>query len=304
MRKTVVALYDRMDEAQQAVRDLVDSGIPRDQISLVARDKRDEQMTETGEGSGAVQGAGVGAGVGAALGAVGGLLVGSGALALPGIGPVLAAGPLAVALGGVAGAGAGAIAGGAAGGLIGGLTEIGVSEQQAGNFAEGIRRGGSLITVMTDETFSPHAKDILNRHHPVDLKDRVSQWQQSGWNGFNPSNEPYSIRKDQEMGSTIPLGGPTAASPGYTSISGELRNTDMNQSNLMREREMGSQEEIGAQTGLGTRNFNTYTSEFQNHYANFYAQRGYTFDDYLPAYQYGYDLANNERYKRSDWTFI
>ncbi|MDD5370653.1 MAG: hypothetical protein PHQ40_16345, partial [Anaerolineaceae bacterium] len=41
-----------------------------------------------------------------------------------------------------------------------------------------------------------------------------------------------------------------------------------------------------------------------NHYANFYAQRGYTFDDYLPAYQYGYDLANNERYKRSDWTFI
>jgi hypothetical protein len=357
MRKTIVALYDHMNDAEQSVRDLVDSGIPRDQISLVASNPEGQYTTDTGEGSGAAQGAGVGAGIGAALGGIGGLLVGLGALAIPGIGPVLAAGPLAAALGGVAGAGAGAIAGGAAGGLIGGLTDAGVSEEQAGNFAEGVRRGGSLVTVMTDDTFSSQAKDILNRHHPIDVNDRSTQWRQSGWTGFNPSGESYTTRTDQELGSTTHYGGPSttgaatgsgnfdtgraldedemgnsgmgAASmgdtgtysssnnpqptgSGYTGVSGDVGRTgmgsDASERNFTRDRDMGagmgSQSDLGSQTGYGIRDFDSYTNDFQNHYSNYFGQRGYTYNDYIPAYQYGYDLANNQRFQGSDWTVI
>lgn len=80
------------------------------------------------------------AGVGAALGGAAGLLAGLGAFVLPGIGAVVAAGWLASAL-------AGAMAGGAAGGVVGALIEAGISERDAAIFAEGVRRGGNLVTI-------------------------------------------------------------------------------------------------------------------------------------------------------------
>ena len=83
--------------------------------------------------------AGKGAGIGAAVGGVGGLLTGLGLMAIPGVGPVVAAGWLAAT---AAGAVTGAAVGGAAGGIIGGLTDAGVSEDDAHVYAEGVRRGG------------------------------------------------------------------------------------------------------------------------------------------------------------------
>ena len=80
------------------------------------------------------------AGVGAALGGAAGLLAGLGAFVLPGIGAVVAAGWLASAL-------AGAVAGGAAGGVVGALIEAGISKRDAAAFAEGMRRGGNLVTI-------------------------------------------------------------------------------------------------------------------------------------------------------------
>src|SRR5690606_38716981 len=115
-------------------------------------------------GSGAAEGAGVGAGIGAVLGGLGGLLVGLGALTIPGIGPVIAAGPLAAALTGLAGAGAGAVAGGVTGGLIGALTGLGVPEENAQYYAEGIRRGGVLVTARVADNRTSEAVDILNRY--------------------------------------------------------------------------------------------------------------------------------------------
>jgi stress response protein YsnF/uncharacterized membrane protein len=182
MAKTITALYDTYAEAQNVVQDLVNHGFPRDDISIIAQDSlvTDRDAVYDNETSGAA----AGAGIGAAIGGVGGLVIGLTALAVPGVGPVLAAGPLAAAL---IGAGVGA----AAGGIIGALTDLGVPEEEAHYYAEGVRRGGVLVTVKTSDDMADRAVAIASRHHPIDIDERVGQWRQSGWNRFDPDAQPY-----------------------------------------------------------------------------------------------------------------
>ncbi len=123
------------------------------------------------------------------LGALGGLLVGLGALTIPGIGPVIAAGPLAVALSTLTGVGVGAVAGGVTGGLLGALIGLGIPEQEAHYYAEGVRRGGVLVTVQADEYNADQITDILNHHDPIDIHSRAQKWREQGWTGFNPNEK-------------------------------------------------------------------------------------------------------------------
>src|SRR5919107_1694440 len=92
---------------------------------------------------------------------------GLGALGTPGLGPSVAAGWLVAAL---TGAGIGA----AAGGLLGALTGAGVSEEHAHVYAEGVRRGGNLVTVRADESRATEAEGIVARHNAVDTEARAS----------------------------------------------------------------------------------------------------------------------------------
>jgi hypothetical protein len=113
----------------------------------------------------APEGAVAGAGTGAALGGVLGWLVGIGALAIPGIGPLVAAGPIVAAL-----AGAGAV--GATGGLIGGLVGAGMPEIEAKRYAGRIREGGYLCSVHCDDgEWARRAREILEA---TGAKDVVS----------------------------------------------------------------------------------------------------------------------------------
>jgi hypothetical protein len=119
-----------------------------------------------------VTGAASGAGLGAILGGAAGWLVGIGALAIPGVGPIVAAGPIAAALG-VAGttAAAGAGVGAVAGGLVGALTGWGFSESEARAYQQGVERGDILVAVeLPDDEDAGRAEDILKRHGG----DRVS----------------------------------------------------------------------------------------------------------------------------------
>lgn len=103
----------------------------------------------------APEGAATGAGTGAAIGGVLGWLVGIGALAIPGIGALVAAGPVVAAL-------AGAGAAGATGGLVGGLIGAGIPEIEAKRYAGRIREGGYLISVHCDDkTWARRAEEIL-----------------------------------------------------------------------------------------------------------------------------------------------
>src|SRR5687768_12987303 len=161
MAKTVVGLFDSFEQAQNVVQELANNGFQHADISLIANDARGEYAKYRQVGStesAAAEGAGAGAVGGGVLGGVLGLLVGVGALAIPGIGPVLAAGPLAAALG-TAGASAlvGAGIGAAAGGIIGALVGAGIPEEDAGFYAEGVRRGGTLVLVKASDDMANRA---------------------------------------------------------------------------------------------------------------------------------------------------
>lgn len=188
--KTVVGIFNSVADAQEAVRDLESQGISRTDISIVAnqhaaryenvnkadRDKATDVVAD--------------AGIGAAIGGVGGLLLSAaGAVTIPMIGPVLAAGPIAAAL---AGAGIGA----AAGGLIGALTDSGVPAEEAKYYAEGVRRGDVLVTVKTDEQRVNQVCSILDRHNAVDVDERVRHWHDRGWPGYREDARPFS---DEEL---------------------------------------------------------------------------------------------------------
>ena len=126
-RKTVVGLFENPSDARAALHELRDAGFDGDDISLVANNARGDYGSDAdfdttprdGTASEAEEGAAFGATGGAVLGGLGGLVVGLGALAIPGIGPVVAAGTLGTALGTTAlGAGIGAAAGGLTGALV------------------------------------------------------------------------------------------------------------------------------------------------------------------------------------------
>src|SRR5687767_2018173 len=112
--KTIVGLYDNLSDAHETVQDLVDAGIARDDISLIASDANNEYSPYLESGTEAEEGAVEGAVTGGVVGGLAGLLLGLGAFAIPGVGPIIGAGPLAAAL-------TGAAIGAAGGGLLGAL---------------------------------------------------------------------------------------------------------------------------------------------------------------------------------------
>src|SRR5271167_2926084 len=187
MTQNVTALYDTYDAAVSAVNDLEAFGIPHADISLVSNNV--DHRYDKDHPTNAAAGAGTGAGIGAAVGGVGGLLTGLGLLAIPGVGPVVAAGWLIATAVGVAG---GAVVGGAAGGIVGSLTTAGVPEHDANFYAEGVRRGGTLVTARVDDTRVPMAREILQRHKWVDPAVRSASYCEGGWTSFDESAPPYT----------------------------------------------------------------------------------------------------------------
>ncbi|TPG52941.1 general stress protein [Sphingomonas glacialis] len=186
MTQTITGLFDRYDDARRAVQDLEAAGVSHRDISIVGRDK---SHPEDGTRDAAAEDAGAAAGIGAAVGGVGGLLAGIGLLAIPGIGPVVAAGWLAATAAGAAG---GALVGAAAGGIVGALTQAGVPEADAHVYAEGVRRGGTLVTAKVDEPLAPTARQILGDDRTVDVAGRRQAYESQGWNRFDDSAPAYS----------------------------------------------------------------------------------------------------------------
>lgn len=184
---TVTGLFDSREDARRAVTALEAAGIPSKDISIVSHDGvgKDSDNSETK----AAEGAGTGAGVGAVAGGGVGLLTGLGVMAIPGVGPVVAAGWLAAT---AAGAAAGAVAGGAAGGIIGSLVDAGVPEEHAHVYAEGVRRGGSMVVAKVDEAKMDEASAILKQSNLVDPVERRRAYEEGGWKRFDDTSAPYS----------------------------------------------------------------------------------------------------------------
>src|ERR1700756_3071873 len=166
---TISRLYKEYNAGARVVAELEHFGIPHTDISIIANNEsgwfdrnRSTRIDRDADGTDdRAEGAAAGAGIGATLGGVAGVLAGLGMLAIPGIGPVVAAGWLASTA-------AMAAAGGAAGGLIGALTQSGIGEREAHTYAEGVRRGGTLVTVRVPDADRARVEAIMDRYNPMD----------------------------------------------------------------------------------------------------------------------------------------
>ena len=154
----------------------MDAGFTPDEVSFLAGDTRGHETPAIGP---SLRDAGTEseAADDAIVGGVVGLAAGMFAVVIPGIGPLLAAGPISGAI-------AGMTAGIAGGGLIGLLKDHGVTEEQAEFYAEGVRRGGALVTVHGVEgRRESMARKILARSGAIEIEQLGEEWRSTGWAG-------------------------------------------------------------------------------------------------------------------------
>ncbi|RSD26913.1 general stress protein [Mesobacillus subterraneus] len=142
--KHLVGVYDNERDAIQAVEDLKRQGYSTEDISVIG--KNEDEVDEVNEATGTKteEGLAAGAATGGILGGLTGLLAGIGALAIPGIGPIVAAGPIAATL-------TGAAVGAGAGGLAGALIGMGIPEEEADRYEGYVKEGKILVVVERDE---------------------------------------------------------------------------------------------------------------------------------------------------------
>src|SRR6478609_11542481 len=148
MKKSVIASVETQIQAERIVDELQQRGVPSGDVSVLFPDKRGTKDFAHEHNTKAPEGAIAGVGAGGVVGGTLGLLAGIGALAIPGVGPLIAAGPLLAAL-------SGAAAGAAVGGIAGGLIGLGIPELEAKRYENRISEGNILISV-----FATTDKDV------------------------------------------------------------------------------------------------------------------------------------------------
>ncbi len=148
-------IYPSSAAAEQAVDRLVAAGFSNQDVSVLMSDRQSSKDFAAEKNTKAPEGATTGAGVGGAVGGTLGLLAGIGALAIPGVGPLIAAGPIMATLAGLG-------AGGAVGGVVGALVGLGIPEYEAKRYEGRVKDGGVLLSVHCDSSDEvSRAKDIL-----------------------------------------------------------------------------------------------------------------------------------------------
>jgi hypothetical protein len=189
---TVVALFDEFEDARGSLSDLVQAGIARDRIALLANGassrhpsvlsnpayaREDMEKPE----SDATSGLGLGVVIGAGILGILGYLIGSGTVAVPVL-TALVAGMTWIAVA------VGAVVGGVAGGVVGWMTDRGVSDEDEKLYAAGLQHNGTLVTVHVPEDFIDRATVIFKARGAVDIETRDAAWRADGWVSFDPDD--------------------------------------------------------------------------------------------------------------------
>jgi hypothetical protein len=162
-KTAVFGIYPYYTSVENGVDALKAGGFSNQDISVLFPEGSNSKDFAHEKGTKAPEGATAGAGTGAVLGGAMGWLVGVGALAIPGLGPFIAAGPIMAAL-------AGAGVGGAVGGITGALIGMGIPEYEAKRYEGRVKDGGILISIHCDSSeWKKRAKDILERTGAQDI---------------------------------------------------------------------------------------------------------------------------------------
>jgi len=163
MSKAVFCIAKSQTQAEAIVDQLKMAGFSYDDISVLFPDKQGSKDFAHEHHTKAPEGAATGAGAGGVVGGTLGLLAGIGSLAIPGVGPFIAAGPIMAAL-------SGAAVGAAVGGLTGALIGLGIPEYEAKRYEGKIRKGNILISVHTeDSNEASRVKEIFEQNNAEDI---------------------------------------------------------------------------------------------------------------------------------------
>lgn len=178
MTTTIIGLFDEYSAAEGALLGLLSAGFSERNIGIVAAARTLTQLDPEHLEGGPT------------------LVKDLSALALPDLDTVVAAGPLLPML-----------RDNPAGGLAGALRGMGIPADEAGYYAEGVRRGGILLAVLSDAGHAPQAAELLGRHHPVDLASRSAEWRHAGYtpslverrlhHPHHPGEQPFTQRKGE-----------------------------------------------------------------------------------------------------------
>jgi len=180
MASILAALYENMDVAQEVVRDLQTHSFDPEHISLVAQNMGELSALPMSEQR-LVLSPASGRDFGAMVGGLTGLLAGLVTITVPGIGPIIAAGPLAAVLGGATGSVIGAGAGAVTGGLSASLVKLEIPEERARRFEEGLLQGNVLVTADVSNNTVDQAIRIMSHYLPIDIQYHDDRnWPDSG----------------------------------------------------------------------------------------------------------------------------
>lgn len=187
----VFAIFDRYTDVENAVDDLKSANFRDTDISVLFSDNQGTKDFAHKKATKAPEGATTGAATGAVIGGSLGWLAGIGSLAIPGVGPLIAAGPIMAAL-------AGAGVGGAVGSITGALVGMGIPEYEAKRYEGIVKGGGILMSVHCDNSeYIKRAKEILKANNGKD----ISSAKESGdVEEGTASDKPYSRYDDDKLG--------------------------------------------------------------------------------------------------------
>jgi hypothetical protein len=227
---------------------------------------------------------------------------------------------------GLLGAGVGA----AVGGLVGALVDAGLSEEHAGYYAEGVRRGGTLVSVEAEDRDVDRIIDNLDLHNPVDINERVSNWRAEGWTKFDNSAlettarqpvasryeefarepEPSATRSSFEESTPRTDSATYPASTVATMQTGSVTNGGSKQSGIQpssAERSSDLTYRSSDPTWSASQqphSVNEFDAGFRSHYQTYFGTSGIRYETFEPAYRYGYTLATDPHFAGRDWAEI
>jgi uncharacterized membrane protein len=182
--RTIAGVFSSMADLERAVRDLERTGISEENISVIAGNDAGRHQEYLEKAKNASVSTGAAAASGASFGGGMGILATLVALAIPGVGPVIAGGAIAVVLGGLG-------VGAASGGLIGALKNMSISHEEAPLFEEAVRRGVLMLVVMVDEPEEQKVVTLMKENGARDLQDEADTWRAAGWSGLKSDPHPY-----------------------------------------------------------------------------------------------------------------
>ena len=258
MAQTVVGLFDDRGDAQSAVKDFLADKFAADKVSIITTDTRGEFVQQPIQAE-----PGNKAGVGAATGLLSGAIVGGIFGLLVGVGVLLIPGVGILAAGPVAMTLAGAGIGAVGGGLLGALIGLGIPQEHVSTYAEAIRRGGCLVAVEVNDANIATANEIMKKHGAIDIHQRAAYYQSQGFTQYNPNAPaftPEQIAEDRSRIQAFNQTTPAGAVPPPAFV-----NVD---DNAIRTRYNGLQ-----------------------------SAKGLTYQQWEPAYRFGWQLAQNPQYQ-------